>query len=88
MINSRTIKANEFDVTVSWDEETGEAMVQIDAEPTAEFCVYLNEGRLAKVAEGGDLVDRFDDGMSALELLDIIDQAGRRCFATVETGLA
>jgi hypothetical protein len=71
------------DVTVwtGYSEETGKIIVQIDTEDHAEFVVLVNDGRIATVSQGGDVVNRFDDLMEFFELDAIRQEAERRIAA-------
>jgi hypothetical protein len=63
--------AGDIEVQVHYSTRTGRQVVQIDAEAAAQFEVLVNDGRVATVSQGGEVVSRLDAGMSREELIVI-----------------
>jgi hypothetical protein len=66
--------AGDIEVQVFYSPHSGRQVVQIDTEPGAQFEVLVNDGRVATVSKGGEVVNRLDAGMDRGELLAIRNQ--------------
>jgi hypothetical protein len=65
---------SDIEVQVNYSALTGRQVVQIDTEQHAQFEVLVNDGRIATVSQGGDIINRLDPGMNLTELLAIRNQ--------------